>query len=736
MRDLKTISVLGAALMALISSAAGQAQHSLPPNTSAVVPALVNFNGVLTGPGGKPLTEITGVTFFLYQSQQGGAPLWMETQNVQPDENGRYAVMLGSTTNAGLPSSLFSTGEARWLGVQAQGQAEQPRVPLASVPYAMKAVDAQTVGGLSPSAFLLAPSTNGEAAAAGASHPSTVSRSVGGGGTADYIPIWTDSSGDLGDSVMFQSGSGSTARIGINTAAPATTLDVQGGAIVRGALTLPATGTATASRGFDSQPLDLTASVYNTGTSSAVSEEFRWQAEPLNGVNLQSGTLNLLFGANGATPAETGVSIAGNGQITFATGQGFPGTGPGTITGVTAGTDLAGGGESGTVTLYLDTTKVPQLAGNNTYTGSQTVSGSVTATSFSGGGAGITGVNASQLGGLAPSAYAQLAAGNTFTGKQTINNSTVMTGNNASGVLQVTNVATSGRGPAIVGTTNSDGANAIKGIITATTGTDAGVYAVTSSAAGNGVYGVLSAPSVEGTTLTVGAAVRGDTNVDTGLYGSGAAGVLGTADAGVAGAFLNTNSTGVTAALVAANLTDTSGLIFEAYGGPDVNSCIVDTNGSLECTGSKSAVVAVDSGARKVALYAVEAPENWFEDVGSGQLSNGSAYIALDATFAQTVNTGLEYHVFLTPNGDCEGLYVGNRTARGFEVHELRGGHSHVAFDYRIMAKRSGYESVRLADVTEKYRKMGSQRQAIRKQVVQQRAQSQAKPLPIAASLR
>ena len=39
-----------------------------------------------------------------------------------------------------------------------------------------------------------------------------------------------------------------------------------------------------------------------------------------------------------------------------------------TITGVTAGTDLTGGGNSGNVTLNLDTTKVPTLAGANTFT--------------------------------------------------------------------------------------------------------------------------------------------------------------------------------------------------------------------------------------------------------------------------------------------------------------------------------------------------------------------------------
>jgi len=63
----------------------------------------------------------------------------------------------------------------------------------------------------------------------------------------------------------------------------------------------------------------------------------------------------------------------------------------------------------------------------------------------------------------------------------------------------------------------------------------------------------------------------------------------------------------------------------------------------------------------------------------------------------------MEYHVFLTPKGDCEGLYVSNESASGFEVHELRNGHSSIGFDYRIMARRSGYEKVRLADKTKQF---------------------------------
>ena len=139
--------------------------------------------------------------------------------------------------------------------------------------------------------------------------------------------------------------------------------------------------------------------------------------------------------------------------------------------------------------------------------------------------------------------------------------------------------------------------------------------------------------------------------------------------------------------------------MFEALGISGLG-CTIFTNGDLTCSGSKSAVVPVEHGQKMVALYAVEAPENWFEDFGSGQLANGVATVSLEATYAQTVNTSIEYHVFLTPKGDCNGLYVTNESSASFEVRELHGGHSSIAFDYRIVAKRTGYEQIRLADKT------------------------------------
>jgi hypothetical protein len=46
------------------------------------------------------------------------------------------------------------------------------------------------------------------------------------------------------------------------------------------------------------------------------------------------------------------------------------------------------------------------------------------------------------------------------------------------------------------------------------------------------------------------------------------------------------------------------------------------------------------------------------------------------------------YRVFLTPEGDCKGLYVRSKSAASFEVRELQSGTSSVAFSYRIVAKR------------------------------------------------
>jgi hypothetical protein len=159
MRCLRTSLAIAVSILLLVSLGLAQA-----PTTS--VPNLIRYGGVLKDAQSAAVSSATaGVTFAIYNQQDGGAPVWMETQNVITDAGGNYSVLLGSTTATGLPSDLFSQQEQRWLGVQPQGQAEQPRVLLVSVPYALKAHEAETLGGKSVSDFVLANPTNSAASA-------------------------------------------------------------------------------------------------------------------------------------------------------------------------------------------------------------------------------------------------------------------------------------------------------------------------------------------------------------------------------------------------------------------------------------------------------------------------------------------------------------------------------------------------------------------------------------------
>ncbi len=216
---------------------------------SASVPNLIRYTGTLKNAEGSVISSSApvGVTFAIYKQQDGGAAVWQEIQNVAPDINGQYSVLLGSTTATGLPDDLFSSQDERWLGVQVQGQEEQARVLLVSVPYAFKAHEADTLGGLPASAFMQAAPAS---ASASGSTPagSVVSASNSTGATSNskaapgsktkapcpainnYLIFWQPPGpGDDCPSSVFESTTtGTNGYIGILNGAPAQALDVTG----------------------------------------------------------------------------------------------------------------------------------------------------------------------------------------------------------------------------------------------------------------------------------------------------------------------------------------------------------------------------------------------------------------------------------------------------------------------------------------------------------------------------
>ena len=370
-------------LLACVMSSEAQTATPQPTSTDAV-PHLVNLGGTLRDLNGIRLTGIIGLTFALYKEDQGGAPLWLETQSVRLDSSGRYSVVLGSTKRDGVPADIFASGEARWLGVQPEGQPEQSRILLVSVPYALKAGDAQTIGGLPPSAFMLATQTSPSGNPARPSFPPPAT--VTGSGTTNYLPLWTSSSA-IGNSFLYQSGKGSAAKLAINGTAPATTLDVNGDSTIRGNETVTgnvsSSGYVNAATSFDLGGIAFALGSYSnanaflgfsgnsttTGTFNTASGEMALSRNTSGSFNTAFGALALAFNSSATGNTAQGYEAL----YANTTGYSNTATGLGTLQNNTTGNSNTA---TGTLSLPANTTGY-----SNTGTGSGALNSNTAGTS-------------------------------------------------------------------------------------------------------------------------------------------------------------------------------------------------------------------------------------------------------------------------------------------------------------------------------------------------------------------
>ena len=177
----------------------------------APVPRIMWFSGTFR-PADGSRASLETITVSVYRDKEGGTALWQETQRIAVDAEGRYNALIGSTSADGLPLDLFTAGEPRWIGVRfhRSGEVEGARVHFASVPYALKAADADTLGGKPSSAYLLA-DPQSQDGSQGVSLPAPLTA-----GTLGHLGMFIDST-NLGDSVLYQSPSG---MIGAGTTAP------------------------------------------------------------------------------------------------------------------------------------------------------------------------------------------------------------------------------------------------------------------------------------------------------------------------------------------------------------------------------------------------------------------------------------------------------------------------------------------------------------------------------------
>src|SRR5271157_5988718 len=374
MRRFLSISLL---LSTFLAGSIGSAQQA----STTGVPNLIRYSGTLKdAQGAVPSEKTLGVTFAIYKQQDGGAPVWQETQNVMPDASGQYSVVLGSITATGLPGDLFSQQEQRWLGAQVQGQTEQARVLLVAVPYAFEAVEAQRLAGHSATEFVTSDTLQSAVQQQLQQQPVVVTNFTG--ATADQIVGVT------------QTGTGA----GLNSSAPNEAL----------------VGTATAASG---QSFGLYGIANGTG-GIAVKGLANSPKGATNGVNGEvsspagiAGVFNNDAGGQILSGQNNGIeefSVDGSGNVKAAgtfTGTSFTGSFTGSGAGLTG---IPFSGLSGTLLPGQLSGAYPNALtlanGANIFTGS-----------FTGSGAGLTGILFSQLGGILGSSQFSGSYGNAVT---------------------------------------------------------------------------------------------------------------------------------------------------------------------------------------------------------------------------------------------------------------------------------------------------------------------------------
>ena len=490
------------------------------PATAVQVPRLIRLSGTLTPPSPSG-SSVVNVTFSLYAEETGGTALWQESQNVELDSTGHYTVLLGSTQAEGLPVELFTSNAAQWLGLRPAGEAEQSRIMLVSVPFALKAGDAETLGGKPASAYVTAPppgattGTNASATGqvAGVSKPAGANAStpndshpvsdVTGSGTKDYVPLWTSSS-KLGSSALYENTTNS--YIGIGTTAPVSTFNVQ----VTSSATEPAIEASSAATGqaaiLGTNTSTETGTTPGSGVYGTVVSPAAWGVWGAN-----SATSDTYGGVYGTSASPSGIGVEGLDSDTTGSGSGGVGV--------------------------LGTTSSPNGFG---------VEGKATDTS--GTSYGVYGISAGSDG------YGVFGTStNSSGGYGVFGSSTAGTGV----------YGTSPVGPGVWGQTSSIGlyATAVYGLASADTGETYGVSGETSSAE----QGAAGVNGYSGAGTGVAPGVQGDTWSAT----PGAAGVYGYEGAtsgGVAGVYGYTASIGEEGSSAAAVYGDESGGTGVVYG--------------------------------------------------------------------------------------------------------------------------------------------------------------------------
>ena len=215
-------------LVCALSSLVTAFGQSPPANATVTVPRLIQITGVFQPVDGQPPSAVEIVTLSVYTDAEGGLPVWQERQTVAIEKTtGRFTLLLGASDPAGIPAAVFASGDGQWMSLlfERAGEREQARVRIASVPYALKASDAETLGGLPASAYLRAPTTASTESVRETSTLTSAAVTEGPSlaavlpGTTNYLAKYVNGGADVGNSAVYETPTAAvpTGAVGIGT---------------------------------------------------------------------------------------------------------------------------------------------------------------------------------------------------------------------------------------------------------------------------------------------------------------------------------------------------------------------------------------------------------------------------------------------------------------------------------------------------------------------------------------
>ncbi len=616
------------------------------------VPRLVKFSGVLDVQG----ESSRQVTFSVFGDQ--GSALWSETQTVAVSSDGKFTVTLGATQKQGIPQDIFASGEARWLEVREQGAERAQRLLMVSVPYALKAEDAERFAGRSINDFVLSESLKQEVANA-------VAKSITSNADAQRAP-------EILSNVINSGTPGVPTNFSDNSAVQVLLVQQNGSGIAIEAQAVSGPAIKASSAGTTIQAVMSGTNgnaVYGLAqASSGVVTGVRGESPSTSGKGVQgiaTATSGNTIGVQGAASSITGVGVRG---------ENFSSSGGTAVSGVASATSGA------SIGVHGETASTGGVAGDFQQTASSglilrasqgavakftvdTVGNVVTTGTLQAAGLNVTGtiVNFPSAQFSSNSGSQTVSATNTGSGTGMVGSNTGLSGVGVAGRAQ----NPSGNGIGILG--EAAGAGGIAGVFNNTAGgkvlsgrnNGQEVFAV--NAAGNSiVYATQSAPGVLNASLTnlPPSAIQG---VATGTTAA-TAGVLGIASAPDGGGVIGVNT------LTVGQAVGVVGVTMSANGrGVEANADATGPGQSVGVRGSSKS----DNGIGVEGVAEANAPSGI--SYGVHGVTNTTATNDSAGVFGEA--SGAAVGVFGRSNGDfAAGVYgVGNTVTPGTQTVGVEG---------------------------------------------------------------